>query len=146
MLKAPKLKIKPIHPDFIPPKQASSGAAGFDLHMPESGHIGENETAEVNLGFASAIPDGYVGLILPRSGVGFKHRLSLSNTCGVIDKDFRGSWRAKFSTQDGKPFSWEAGERLFQVLIMPIPQMELEITDELDETERGEGGIGSTGS
>jgi dUTP pyrophosphatase len=139
-------KVKPLHPAFQPPKQATDGSGGFDLYMPEAGEIPAGGQVQVGLGFASAIPSGHVALLMPRSGVGTKQTLELANTLGLIDTDYRGQWLATMRTKNGEPFSWEAGTRLLQLAIVPIPKMHLEVVEELDETVRGEGGHGSTGT
>lgn len=97
------------------------------------------------LGFAAAVPDGYVGVLLPRSSTGAKHGLELNNTCGVIDSDYRGEWKAAIRTKSGIPFAWQAGDRILQFMIVPLAQVSLELVDSLDETNRGTGGFGSTG-
>lgn len=141
-----RLFIKPMCSDFIPPKQSTEGSAGYDIFMPEDGGIGYDETIKVNLGFASSIPKGHVALIFPRSGVGSKRGLELNNTCGVIDSDYRGEWVATLKLKNPHAsFAWEKGERLLQFLIVPVPQLEMKVTDSLDNTDRGEGGLGSTG-
>lgn len=99
----------------------------------------------VKLGFAAKIPEGHVGLLLPRSGVGAKQGLSLNNTCGVIDADYRGEWMACLRVQNNKPVEWEAGDRLVQVLIVPVRTPTLHIVEDLDATSRGEGGFGHSG-
>lgn len=140
------LNIKALHPDFQAPKQATDGSAGFDIYMPEPGSIPAGEKVKIGLGFAMAIPTGYVALIAPRSGVGSKATLEVANTIGFIDSDYRGQVFATLRTKDGTPYSWEAGDRLLQCVIVPVPKMNIEIVDELDETVRGEGGHGSTGA
>lgn len=142
---AETLRIKPIHPDLTMPKQASSGAGGLDLYMPEAGSIPAGGQTKVTLGFATAIPQGYIGFIIPRSGVGSRETLELSNTVGAIDCDYRGEWVATLRTKTGNPFSWESGARLLQVVIVPVARLLLAQVDDLDETVRGEGGLGSTG-
>lgn len=140
-----KLKFKALHPNFKLPKQMTGGSAGFDLYMPEAGHIPAGGKTKVMLGFAGAVPNGYVALIAPRSGVGSRITLEVANTVGFIDSDFRGEWIATLMTKTGEEFSWEAGERLLQVVVVPFASPELVLVDELDETERGEGGLGSSG-
>lgn len=136
--------IKPIHPSFIMPTKGSEYAGAFDIYMPEAGYV--TGTAEkINLGFAAAIPAGHVGLLLPRSSAGAKNGVELNNTCGVIDADYRGEWMAVIRTKSGNTFSWEAGERVLQCVVVPVLSVKLELVDELDETKRGEGGFGSTG-
>jgi dUTP pyrophosphatase len=114
------------------------------LYMPEAG-IASGVSQVFGLGFAAAIPEGFVALLLPRSGTGAKFGLELNNTCGVIDSDYRGEWKAALRTKDGRPFRWEADDRLLQALIVPVATVDLVQVEDLDETERGEGGFGSTG-
>lgn len=140
------MNIKPLHINFKAPFKASHLSAGYDLYMPEAGNIKPNTLTKVGLGFAAAIPKGYVGLILPRSGMGAKFGLELNNTCGVIDSDYRGEWIAVLRLKDSeKELTWEAGERLLQVVFVPYGSFEFHITNTLDETERNTGGFGSTG-
>lgn len=141
------MKIKALHPNFRMPTKGSEHAAGFDLYMPEKGIVlpRADYGVSIALGFAAEVPAGHVALLLPRSGAGAKHGLSLNNTCGVIDSDYRGEWMASVRIHNNKPFKWEAGERLFQVVIVPVPSITLEQVDELSDTSRGEGGFGSSG-
>lgn len=139
------MNIKALHPNFKMPEKSRVESAGYDLFMPESGFISPNTVRMVSLGFAAAIPEGYVGLLLPRSGVGAKKGLELNNTCGVIDADYRGEWMVALKTKSGSAFTWEAGERLIQLLIVPVAHFDLTQVEELDTTERGAGGFGSSG-
>jgi len=127
------------------PTKASDKAGAFDVYMPVPG-TAMGASQMIGLGFAAAIPDGYVGLLLPRSGTGAKHGLELNNTCGVIDSDYRGEWKAALKTKSGLPFSWEAGDRIVQFMIIPIANIILERVVSLDETNRGTGGFGSSGT
>lgn len=138
------MRIKPIHSNFIMPTKGSEHAGGFDIYMPEDGQA-SNVKKTFGLGFAAAVPEGHVALILPRSGTGSKFSVEMNNTCGVIDSDYRGEWRATLRTKDGSTYIWKAGERVLQFLIVPVLRVELELSDTLDETLRGEGGYGSTG-
>lgn len=126
------------------PTKASDKAGAFDVYMPEAGTV-SGASQMIGLGFAAAVPDGYVGLLLPRSSAGAKHGLELNNTCGVIDSDYRGEWKAAMRTKSGIPFSWEKGDRVLQFMIVPVAAVTLKLVDSLDETERGTGGFGSTG-
>ena len=126
------------------PTKASDKAGAFDIFMPEAG-IATGESRLVGLGFAAAIPDGHVGLLLPRSSSGAKFGLELNNTCGVIDSDYRGEWKAAMKTKSGAAFTWQAGDRVLQFMVVPIANVTLNRVDSLDETKRGEGGFGSTG-
>ena len=138
------MRIKPIHPNFIMPTKGTKGAGAFDIYMPVSGDL-YGSLCKIGLGFAAEVPENHVALILPRSGVGSKHGLELNNSCGVIDSDFRGEWIATLRTKSGDSFSWKQGERLLQFLIVPVTNVQLELADELDDTERGSGGLGSSG-
>lgn len=138
------MNIKPLHSNFQVPTRATDLSGGFDIYMPESGSVFD-EAKKIPLGFAAEVPPGHVALLLPRSGVGSKFGLELNNTCGVIDADYRGEWLATLRTKDGSIFSWNAGERLLQLVIVPVLTPELTIVDELSSTERGEGGLGHSG-
>lgn len=138
------MRIKPLHPNFILPIKSTLGAGAFDLYMPEAGTC-NGKASVISLGFAAEVPPNHVALIFPRSGTGFKHGLELNNTCGVIDSDYRGEWKASIRTKSGLEFNWNSGDRVLQFLIVPITNVELELADDLNETERGEGGFGSTG-
>jgi len=147
-------------PDFIMPERASGQAAGIDLFAQEDMEI-TNNTQLFELGFKAAVPEGYVGIIFPRSGLGAKFNCQLSNTLGVIDSDYRGQWMAALhlggkgtkveSTETYRPNHGETqrlvvkkGEAYAQVLFFPVPLMPVVQVTELDDTERGEGGFGST--
>lgn len=139
------MRIQSLHSAFIMPIKASDKAGAFDIYMPEGGTaVGTSRL--FGLGFAAAVPDGHVGLLLPRSGAGAKHGVELNNTCGVIDADYRGEWKASIRTKSGIPFSWGPGDRVLQFMIVPIADVTLELVDSLDETERGIHGFGSTGT
>lgn len=97
------------------------------------------------LGFAAAIPEGHVGILLPRSSAGAKYGLELNNTCGVIDSDYRGEWKAALKTKSGIPYEWKAGDRLLQFMVLPIANVTLQEVKFLLDTSRGTGGFGSTG-
>ena len=138
------MRIQSLHTGFIMPKLGSELAGGFDIFMPEAGFTSEVPT-KVGLGFATEIPAGHVALILPRSGVGSKFGVELNNTCGVIDADYRGEWFATLRTKGGETFKWEAGERVLQFLVVPVVTPQLELVDSVSKTERGVGGLGSSG-
>lgn len=137
-----QIKFKKTHPFSIIPKQGTAGAAGFDLTAVRL------ETTETTLkydtGIAVEIPPGYVGLLFPRSSV-CKTGLSLANSVGVIDSDYRGSISFVFykGAELIEPYSY--GDRIGQLLIVPIQEVEFVEAEELSETERGAGGYGSTG-
>lgn len=138
------MRITAIHSGYIMPTKASIGAGAFDIYMPIGG-IANGISRLIGLGFAAAVPVGHVALLLPRSSSGAKFGLELNNTCGVIDSDYRGEWKAAIKTKTGLNFSWEAGDRILQFMIVPVADVTLEQVDSLDETERGAGGFGSSG-
>lgn len=139
------MRIKALHSNFVLPLKATDKAGAFDIYMPESGGIVGHHGKLVGLGFAAEVPEGHVALILPRSGVGSKHGVELNNTCGVIDSDYRGEWKASLKTKNGAAFRWEAEDRLLQFLVVPIANITLEEVESLSDTERGMGGFGHTG-
>ena len=140
------MNIKKLHPNFKIPTRGTEHAGGYDLYMPEAGVLmpGATYGQMVPLGFAAEIPVGFVALLLPRSGAGAKHGVSLNNTVGVIDADYRGEWMACLRLKNGTAHRWEAGERLLQFILVPVGITELNLVEELGTTDRGEGGFGST--
>lgn len=143
------MQFKALRPAFTKetlPQRSSTLAGGYDLFMVEAGALLHRNTHTiVKLGFAAAVPDGYVALILPRSGAGAKQGVELRNTVGVIDADYRGEWMVAVSQRELGELSWAKGERLFQFILVPVGSPELELVEELPSTERGAGGFGSTG-
>lgn len=137
------MQIKPLHTGFIMPTKGTAQSGAIDLYMPEDG-IASRVSQLFGLGFAAAVPPGHVALLVPRSSTGAKHGLELNNTCGVIDEDYRGEWKAALRTKSGLPFRWKAGERVIQALIVPVTSVQLEQVDELPASDR-QGGFGSTG-
>lgn len=143
-----KLKIKKLVPEAVVPKYAKSGDAGLDLTV-----VSKNQTLtrngimiEYGTGLAVEIPEGYVGLIFPRSSIS-KTGLQLTNCVGVIDSGYRGEIKFKFrdvSNSVGQIYN--IGDRVGQLIVMPYPEVELEEVIELTSTERGEGGFGSSGN
>lgn len=139
------MKFKKIHPNFALPLRGSDEAGGLDIYMPEAGNVTQ-EPKLFPLGFAAAVPKGHVALILPRSSVGAKQGLELNNTVGVIDSDYRGQWGAYLRTKPGHDdISFAEGHRLLQMVVVPVADIHPELVEDLDITERGEGGFGSTG-
>jgi dUTP pyrophosphatase len=138
------MQIKSLCNNLIMPTKGSEYAGAFDIYMPTAGIAGKFSMF-VGLGFSAAVPINHVALLLPRSGSGAKHGLELHNTCGVIDSDYRGEWKAALLTKSGAAFSWEKGDRILQFLIVPVYTPVLELVEELEATARGAGGFGSTG-
>lgn len=145
------MRIKPLHWNFEAPVRSSTLAGGYDVFMPENGNLVSLKKPDelTPLGFAAEVPEGYVALLLPRSGAGHKGGLHLNNTIGVIDADYRGQWMASLGCYYPGNFTWKAKERLLQFILVPVSNPELVILadgEELDDTDRGDGGFGSTGS
>ena len=134
---------KKLREDAVGPKQATEGAAGFDLTATSINL--EAQYVEYGTGLAVAIPAGYVGLLFPRSSCSTKG-VSLANSVGVIDSDYRGEVKLRYYTVSEFAGHYSIGERIGQLVILPRPQVTMLEVDELDETERGEGGFGSTGT
>ncbi|MEA2454815.1 MAG: dUTP pyrophosphatase [Thermoleophilaceae bacterium] len=130
-----------------PPAQAHEGDAGYDLHAAEAATIGPGERASVGTGIAVAIPEGHAGLVVPRSGLAMRHGISVVNAPGLIDSGYRGEVRVLLlNTDRTEPFSVEPGDRIAQLVLVAVETGGLEEVAELEETARGVGGFGSTGS
>ena len=129
------------------PAYGSADAAGADLYVLTNGPvtIAPGETVLLHTGLAVAIPQGYVGLVYARSGLATKRGLAPANKVGVIDADYRGEVRVALHNHGSVPQVVEDGDRVAQLLIVPYLTAEFIRTDELDTTQRGSGGFGSTG-
>jgi dUTP pyrophosphatase len=142
-----KVKIKKLNKDAVIPKYATQNDAGLDL-VATSIILETSTQITYGLGVALEIPEGFVGLIFPRSSVR-NTDLQLSNSVGVIDSGYRGELQATFNKKgvnkiDGGHI-YMVGDRVAQIIIIPYPPIEFEEVEELSNTERGEGGFGSTG-
>lgn len=139
-----QVKIKKLNPNAVIPTYAKEGDAGMDLVATQ---ILSNTTFDVSYGtgIALEIPKGFVGLVFPRSSIR-KYELALSNSVGVIDSGYRGELQATFKKTNGlDSLAYKVGDRIAQIMIIPYPPIEFEEVNELNNTERGEGGFGSTG-
>jgi dUTP pyrophosphatase len=139
-----KVKIKRLHKDAVIPSYAKAGDAGLDL-VATSIISFDKEQVTYGTGIAIEIPEGYVGLVFPRSSIR-KYEQYLSNSVGVIDSGYRGEIQATFNSRYYADLKYKVGDKIAQILIMPYPSIEFEETDELSSTERGDGGFGSTGN
>jgi len=132
------------------PSYATDGAAAVDLRacLAESRTIHPGETVLIPSGIAISIHDpGLVALLVPRSGLGIKHGIVLANTVGVIDSDYQGEIGIGIFNRGSVPYTIEPGERICQMMFVPVTQVALEVVSEFSmQTERGTGGFGSTGS
>jgi dUTP pyrophosphatase len=140
------LRFRRLVPAATPPSRAHAGDAGYDLHAAEPVTLGPGERAVVGTGIALAIPAGHAGLVLPRSGLAFKHGIALVNAPGLIDSGYRGELRVLLLNTDREsPFDVEPGDRIAQLVVVRVEALQLEELEELEETARGAGGFGSTG-
>ena len=139
-----KVKIKKLHPNAVKPKYAKESDAGMDLVATS---IISNTSFQITygLGIALEIPDGMVGLVFPRSSIR-NTELMLSNSVGVIDAGYRGELQATFNKLNGlDSITYNVGDRVAQIVIVPHPIIQIVEVDELSESSRGIGGLGSTG-
>lgn len=142
------MKIKKLDPTAVIPSYATPGSAGADIcALPSAGAVtvAPGETVFIHTGLAVSIPEGYVGLVFARSGLASKRGLAPANKVGVIDSDYRGEWMVALHNQGKVPQTVEPGERIAQLLVVPVITPDFELVDELDDTTRGAGGFGSTG-
>ena len=137
-----KIKFKKLTPNAVMPRRGTPGSAGFDLTATSREGIDWHLT-RYGTGIAVEIPPGHVGLVFPRSSC-YKHDVLLSNCVGVIDSDYRGEITFVFLPRAEQKI-YDIGDRIGQLVIVPIPEVEYEEVDELSVTERGAGGYGSTG-
>lgn len=141
-----KIKIKKLHQDAVIPKYSKDGDAGLDLTA-TSKEFDNDGNIVYGVGLAFEIPKGFVGLLFPRSSIANKD-LNLTNSVGVLDSGYRGEVMFKFKTNIStiiEPSVYEIGERIGQIIILPYPKVIFEIHEELNNSERGVGGYGSTG-
>ncbi|MDR9362968.1 MAG: dUTP diphosphatase [Microbacteriaceae bacterium] len=131
-------------PELIP-KYAKQGDAGADLRSSVAGSIAPYGRALVPTGIQIALPDGYVGLVHPRSGLAVKHGITVLNTPGTIDSGYRGEIQVILMNTSDEEFVFERGERIAQLVIQNYEKAEFVEVVQLPGTERGEGGFGSSG-
>ena len=141
------IKVKKLKPGATVPTMGSKFAAGADLYSAEDADvvIEPSETKFIGTGLAMEITEGYVGLVYARSGLACKRGLAPANKVGVVDSDYRGEIKVALHNHGKEAQTVEKGERIAQMVIAPYLSVNYEEADELSETERGEGGFGSTG-
>ncbi len=142
------MKIKKVRENAKVPQRATGGSAGLDLCACIDAPLTLNsgETALIPTGVAIALPSAeYGAFVFPRSGIAIKHGIGLLNSVGVIDSDYRGEIMVGVINQVKESYTIEPGERIAQMVIMPVSTMPVVEVNELDETSRGAGGFGSTG-
>ena len=140
-----QLKIKKLNPQATLPRYGSAGAAAFDVCALESGIIQPGSAATFTTGLAFDLPEGWHLLAFSRSGHGFRHGVRLSNSVGLIDSDYRGELKVRLQNDGWQPYRVQRGERIAQCMPVYAPQLELIEVDDTSDTERGDGGFGSTG-
>jgi dUTP pyrophosphatase len=140
-----ELPITRLRDDATLPVRAYSGDAGLDLASCERVELGPGERALVGTGLAVAIPEGYAGFVQPRSGLAARHGVSVVNSPGLVDSGYRGELRVVLLNTDRQtPFVVEPGMRIAQLVVLPVPALELVEVDELPASERGVRGFGSS--
>ncbi len=142
-----EVRIKKLRENAVVPTYGSECAAGADLYaaIDEPVTVEAGETKLIPTGLAFEIPEGYAGFVYARSGLASKRNLAPANKVGVIDSDYRGEVMTALHNHGKEPQTVEAGERIAQMVIAPCITADFILSDTLDDTERGEGGFGSTG-
>ncbi len=142
------INVKKLRENATLPTRGSAQAAGYDLYACIDGGsvtIAPHSTEKIGTGLAIAVPDGYFGAIFARSGLAAKRGLRPANCVGVADSDYRGEYIVALHNDTDEPRTVAAGERIAQLVVMPYLSVEFTEVADLDETERGAGGFGSTG-
>jgi dUTP diphosphatase len=142
-----ELPIQRLRDDAVLPGRAYHGDAGLDLAACERVELAPGERAVVGTGLAVAIPEGHAGFVQPRSGLADRHGITIVNSPGLIDSGYRGELKVILLNTDGvHPFVVEPGMRIAQLVVLEVPELELQEVDELPGTERGVRGHGSSGT
>ena len=142
------VRIKKLSKNAVIPTYGSAFSAGADLYacLDSALEIPPGETRFVHTGLCAEIPQGFAGLVFARSGLACKKDLAPANKVGVIDSDYRGEIKVGVINQIGEAYTIEPGERVAQMVILPVSMMPVEEVETLGETDRGAGGFGSTGT
>ena len=141
------MKIQRLRPGAQLPQRATGGSAGYDLCalVEQPTRVEQGQITKIPTGLAFEIPPGHVGLLFGRSGHGAKHGVTMANAVGVIDSDYRGEVSAFLTCCKAEGYTVQPGERIAQLVLLPIATPALELAETLEETDRGAGGFGSTG-
>lgn len=139
-----KVRFKALTNDAVAPSRAHDTDAGFDLVAVSVEEDRKRNIVTYHTGIAVEIPKGYMGLLFPRSSV-YKHQIQLANSVGIIDSGYRGEVILKYRITQPHISRYTFGDRVGQLVIVPYPEIEFDEVPELDDTDRGEGGFGSTG-
>jgi len=141
-----KIPIRRVHPDAVIPTPHHEGDAGGDLVAVEECHLAPGARATVSTGLSLAIPDGYAGFVLPRSGLASRFGVTCANAPGLIDAGYRGEVKVALVNLDPhQGYTVNAGDRIAQLVILAVPVVDFEEVEELPASTRGSGGFGSTG-
>jgi dUTP pyrophosphatase len=142
-----QIKRAPGSDDLPLPTRMTEHAAGFDLAaaVTQPTVLAPGDIRLIPCGFFMAIPHGYEAQVRPRSGLASKHGITMVNAPGTIDSDYRGEVHVPLINLGRTPFTVERGMRIAQMLVLPVPHVEIEVVDELDDTKRGKRGFGHTG-
>jgi dUTP pyrophosphatase len=140
------VKIQQLHAKAIIPRYQTAGSAGMDLHAVADSEVWVGETAVVPIGIGISIPPGYEAQIRPRSGLAASKSISVINSPGTIDSDYRGEVKVILVNHGDEIFRIKCGDRIAQLVFAPVTRAEFEAVASLDETPRGTGGFGSTGA
>lgn len=141
------IQFKKLNPAAVIPQRATAGSAGLDLRacLTEPVTLKKGEHALIPTGLAVKVEDGFAAMLFARSGLAIKHGIGLLNGVGVVDSDYRGEIRVGVINQFEETYTIEPNERIAQMVVMPVSLAPVIEVDELDETDRGAGGFGSTG-
>ena len=137
--------LKRLDPELPPPRHAHPGDAGVDLHARHEVRLDPGARASVPTGIAVAIPEGHVGLVAPRSGLAARHGIGVVNAPGIVDSGYRGEIKVILVNHGSEPIRLERGDRIAQLIVVPVATVEMIDVEELPSSERGAGGFGSTG-
>lgn len=141
-----KVKVKKLYEDSQVPTYAKPGDAGADLYLYDDQVIlWKGVRRLVSTGISVEIPEGYVGFVQPRSGLAHKHGITVVNTPGTIDSGYRGELKVNLINLGEQCFTMVKGDRIAQLVIQPVISADFEVTNELSETKRSNGGHGSSG-
>lgn len=139
------IQIKRLTENAKIPTRATYGSAGYDIYSSEDVHVSKNAVTKVHTGISVSFPQGYKLEIVPRSGLAFKRGVNIVNTPATIDSDYRGEIIVGLIGHTENQVYIEKGERIAQCILVPIEPIDFQLVTELDDTERGAGGFGSTG-
>ena len=139
------LQVQLLHPEAVAPARTRAGDAGYDLRAVAGAEIPVDAHRVIPTGVAIALPPGVAGLVTPRSGLAAAHGITLVNTPGLIDPNYRGEIKVILRNEGREPFAVEAGDRIAQLLLVPFWAPEIEVVATLTGTERGSAGFGSSG-